>query len=195
MWTPLGGWALVDPQERVKTVSKEDATRLREDALRLKEERREEVQIVSDSQVTVRPKVKTETSDRDESIVAGFNPLFNSSVIKEPPTSGKISSTGLRDALKKVLPGSSVPTQPAESSTPSQGDQNGWLLFLNSSSFRCPSCRQERSCSSSSGHCPWSQSPGEDGERSNGRSARTHHSFLQSGYFRLRSPQRLWKPC
>ena len=125
MWTPLGGWALVDPQERLKTISKEDAQRLREDGLRLKEERREEVQIVSDAQVTVRPKVKTETSERDESIVAGFNPLFNSSVIKEPPTSGKISSAGLRNALKKVLPGSSVPSQPAEGPTPSPGDQNG----------------------------------------------------------------------
>ena len=120
---------MVDPQERVKTVSKEDATRLREDALRLKEERREEVQIVSDSQVTVRPKVKTETSERDESIVAGFNPLFNSSVIKEPPASGKISSAGLRNALKKVLPGSSVPTQPAEDPKPSPGDQNGLVAF------------------------------------------------------------------
>ena len=104
-------------------------TRLREDGLRLKEERREEVQIVSDSQVTVRPKVKTETSERDESIVAGFNPLFNSSVIKEPPTSGKISSTGLRNAPKKVLPGSSVPTQPAEGPTPSPGDQDGLVAF------------------------------------------------------------------
>ena len=120
---------MVDPQERLKTISKEDAQRLREDGLRLKEERREEVQIVSDAQVTVRPKVKTETSDRDESIVAGFNPLFNSSVIKESPTSGKISSTGLRDALKKVLPGSSVPTQPAEGCTPSPGDQNGLVAF------------------------------------------------------------------
>ena len=34
--------------ERLKIVSKEDAQRLREDSLRLKEERREEVQIVSD---------------------------------------------------------------------------------------------------------------------------------------------------
>ena len=129
MWTPLGGWALVDPQERLKTISKEDAQRLREDGLRLKEERREEVQIVSDAQVTVRPKVKTETSERDESIVAGFNPLFNSSVIKEPPASGKISSAGLRNALKKVLPGSSVPTQPAEGPKPSPGDQNGLVAF------------------------------------------------------------------
>merc|ERR1711963_244313 len=88
LWTPLGGWALIDPQERLKTVSKEDAQRLREDSLRLMEERREEVQIVSDTQVTVRPKVKTETSEKDDSIMAGFNPSFHSSVIKEPPATG-----------------------------------------------------------------------------------------------------------
>ena len=130
MWTPPGGWALVDPQERIKTVSKEDATRLREDALRLKEERREEVQIVSDSQVTVRPKVKTETSEKDDSIMAGFNPSFHSSVIKEPPATGKISSAGLKNALKKVLPGSSVLTQPAEGPKPTPGDRVGLVAFL-----------------------------------------------------------------
>ena len=125
LWTPLGGWALIDPRERLKTVSKEDAQRLREDSLRLKEERREEVQIVSDAQVTVRPKVKTETSEKDDSIVAGFNPSFHSSVIKEPPATGKISSAALKNALKKVLPGSSVLTQSAEGLKPAPGDRVG----------------------------------------------------------------------
>ena len=130
MWTPLGGWALVDPQERLKTISKEDAQRLREDSLRLKEERREEVQIVSDTQVTVRPKVKTEASEKDDSIMAGFNPSFHSIDIKEPPATGMISSAALKNALKKVLPGSSVLTQPAEGPKPTPGDRDGLVAFL-----------------------------------------------------------------
>ena len=120
---------MVDARERLKTVSSEDAQRLREDSLRLKEERREEVQIVSDAQVTLRPKVKTETSEEDDSIVAGFNPSFHSSVIKEPPATGKISSAGLRNALKKVLPGSSVLTQSAEGPKPAPGDRVGRVAF------------------------------------------------------------------
>ena len=58
---------MVDARERLKTVSSEDAQRLREDSLRLKEERREEVQIVSDSKVTLKPMVKTEASEMTES--------------------------------------------------------------------------------------------------------------------------------
>ena len=57
----------------MKTVSPEDAQRLREDSLRLKEERREEVQIVSDAKVTLKPLVKTEASEEDDSILTGFN--------------------------------------------------------------------------------------------------------------------------
>ena len=125
LWTPLGGWALIDPQERLKTVSKEDAQRLREDSLRLKEERREEVQIVSDAQVTLRPKVKTEASEEDDSIVAGFNPSFHSSIIKEPPVAGKITGAALKNALKKVLPGSSVLNQSMEGLKPAPGDRVG----------------------------------------------------------------------
>ena len=116
---------MIDARERLKVVSKEDAQRLREDSLRLKEERREEVQIVSDAQVTLRPKVKTEASEEDDSIVAGFNPSFHSSIIKEPPVSGKVTGAALKNALKKVLPGSSVPNQSMEGLKPAPGDWVG----------------------------------------------------------------------
>ena len=116
---------MVDARERLKTVSKEDAQRLREDSLRLKEERREEVQIVSDAKVTLRPKVKTEASEEDDSIVAGFNPSFHSSIIKKPPATGKVTGAALKDALKKVLPGSSVLNQSMEGLKPAPGDRVG----------------------------------------------------------------------
>ena len=116
---------MIDARERLKVVSKEDAQRLREDSLRLKEERREEVQIVSDTKVTLRPKVKTEASEEDDSIVAGFNPSFYSSIIKEPPGTGKITGAALKHALKKVLPGSSVLNQSMEGLKPAPGDRVG----------------------------------------------------------------------
>ena len=109
----------------MKTVSPEDAQRLREDSLRLKEERREEVQIVSDSKVPLKPKVKTEASEEDDSILSGFNPTLYSSTIKKPPAAGKVTGAALKNALKKVLPGSSVLNQSMEGLKPAPGDRVG----------------------------------------------------------------------
>ena len=98
---------------------------MREDSLRLKEERREEVQIVSDSKVPLKPMVKTEASEEDDSILTGFNPTLYSSIIKKPPATGKVTGAALKDALKKVLPGSSVLNQSAEGLKPAPGDRVG----------------------------------------------------------------------
>ena len=98
---------------------------MREDSLRLKEERREEVQIVSDAKVTLKPLVKTEASEEDDSILHGFNPTLYSSTIKKPPAAGKVTGAALKNALKKVLPGSSVLNQSMEGFKPAQGDRVG----------------------------------------------------------------------
>ena len=116
---------MVDARERLKTISPEDAQRLREDSLRLKEERREEVQIVSDSKVPLKPMVKTEATEEVDSILYPFNPTFYSSTIKKPPAAGKVTGAALEGALKKILPVSSVPNQSAEGLKPAPGDRVG----------------------------------------------------------------------
>ena len=98
---------------------------MREDSLRLKEERREEVQIVSDSKVPLKPMVKTEATEEVDSILHPFNPTLYSSTIKKPPAAGKVTGAALRDALKKVLPGSSALNQSMEGFTPAPGDRAG----------------------------------------------------------------------
>ena len=125
MWTPNGGWALVDARERLKTVSPEDAQRLREDSLRLKEQRHEEVQIVSDSKVPLKPMVKTEATEEVDSILHPFNPTLYSSTIKKPPAAGKVTGAALKNALKKVLPGSSALNQSMEGLKPAPGERVG----------------------------------------------------------------------
>ena len=109
----------------MKTVSPEDAQRLREDSLRLKEERREEVQIVSDSKVPLKPMVKTEATEEVDSILHPFNPTLHSSTIKKPSAAGKVTGAALKNALKKVLPGSSVFNQSMEGLKPAPGDRVG----------------------------------------------------------------------
>ena len=116
---------MIDARERLKTVSPEDAQRLREDSLRLKEERREEVQIVSDSKVPLKPMVKTEATEEVDSILHPFNPTLYSSTIKKPPAAGKVTGAALKNALKKVLPGSSALNQSMEGFTPAPGDRVG----------------------------------------------------------------------
>ena len=126
LWTPNGGWALVDARERLKTVSPEDAQRLREDSLRLKEQRHEEVQIVSDSKVPLKPKVKTEATEEVASIVHPFNPSLYSSTIKKPSAAGKVTGAALKNALKNVLPDpSSALNQSMEGLKPAPGERVG----------------------------------------------------------------------
>ena len=99
---------------------------MREDSLRLKEQRHEEVQIVSDSKVPLKPMVKTEAKEEVASIVHPFNPSLYSSTIKKPSAANKVTGAALKNALKNALPDpSSTLNQSMEGLKPAPGEWVG----------------------------------------------------------------------